>query len=98
VIETGRVTVWEPPVRLAFDWRAVNFAPDEKTEVEVLFAGTPEGTLVTLTHRGFARLRPDHPVRHGHEPAAFIRMMGMWWGDLLGSMRLYAARDRADAG
>lgn len=37
VFETGRITSWEPPARLAFDWRAVNFAPAEKTEVEVTF-------------------------------------------------------------
>jgi hypothetical protein len=29
------VTVWEPQVRLVFEWRAKNFAPAEKTEVEV---------------------------------------------------------------
>jgi hypothetical protein len=24
-----------------------------------------EGTLVAVTHRGLAALRPDHPARHG---------------------------------
>jgi hypothetical protein len=46
---------------------------------------------VTVTHRGWASLRPDHPVRHGHEVPAFIRMMGLWWGDLLTSLREHAA-------
>ena len=70
----GRCTVWEPPSRLAFEWRGIAFAPGERTEVEVLFAPSPSGTSVTVTHRGWASLRPDHPVRHGHDVPAFIRM------------------------
>lgn len=90
VFETGRVTVWLPPERLVFEWRAANFSPDQKTEVEVTFEETASGTLVTVTHRGFSKLPPDHPVRHGLEVAAFIRMMGLWWGDLMSSLRVYA--------
>src|SRR4029453_10334200 len=40
----GRVRVWEPPARLVFEWRAVNFAPEEKTEVEVTFEARTGGT------------------------------------------------------
>jgi uncharacterized protein YndB with AHSA1/START domain len=104
LIESGRVTVWEPPERLVFDWRAVNFAPDEVTEVEVRFEPKPKGTLVTVTHRGWAGIRPDHPARHGQEVPAFIRTMGMWWLDLMSSLREFASNqapeslpDRADA-
>ena len=85
------MTRWEPPSRLVFEWRGVNFAPGERTEVEVLFEPSPSGTLVTVTHRGWAGLRPDHPVRHGQEVTAFIRMMGLWWGDLLTSLREHVA-------
>jgi len=92
VIETGRVTVWEPPSRLVFDWRAVNFAPTEKTEVEVTFEPSPSGTQVTVTHRGWSKIRPDHPVRHGLEVVAFIRMKGLWWSELMSSMREHAVR------
>src|SRR5215471_5708848 len=35
VFETGKITLWEPPSRLVFDWRGANFSTDEKTEVEV---------------------------------------------------------------
>jgi uncharacterized protein YndB with AHSA1/START domain len=92
VREIGRVQVWEPPQRLVFSWRAANFASGESTEVEVLFTPMASGhTQVSVEHRGWASIRPDHPVRHGEEVARFIRTMGMWWGDLISSLRLCAA-------
>jgi uncharacterized protein YndB with AHSA1/START domain len=91
VVETGRVTVWEPPARIVFEWRAVNFASSEKTEVEVIFAPSPSGTLVTVKHRGWEAIRSDHPVRHGEEVSAFLRTIGLWWGDLLTSLREHSA-------
>ena len=81
--EIGRVLAWEPPRRFVFNWRAANFAPAEHTEVEVLFEPAEHGTRVTVTHSGFASLRPDHPVRHGKSGPAFSRELGMWWADLL---------------
>ncbi|MBX3192065.1 MAG: SRPBCC domain-containing protein [Labilithrix sp.] len=93
VVETGKVTAWDPPKRLVFEWRAVNFASAEKTEVEIVFEPSPSGTRVTVVHRGWAAIRPDHPARHGLEVSPFIRMMGMWWGDLMTSMREHAAAD-----
>jgi uncharacterized protein YndB with AHSA1/START domain len=92
VHEIGRVSVWEPPHRLVFTWRAVNFAPGEVTEVEVRFRPTASGgTQVSVEHRGWAAIRPDHPVRHGQAVPAFVRTMGMWWGELLLSLRWLAA-------
>lgn len=92
--EAGRVTAWEPPERLAFEWRASNFQPGEVTFVEVTFARTESGrTQVVLVHRGFAALRPDHPVRHGEPVEAFIARLGVWWGGLMTSLREHA-RDR----
>jgi len=88
VVEIGRIRVWEPPRRLLFDWRAANFAPAEHTEVEVLFEPTTDGTRVTVTHRGWAAIRPDHPVRHGKTGADFSREIGLWWGALLAAWRL----------
>ena len=92
VVETGRVTAWEPPSRVEFEWRLVNFAPTESTQVEVQFEPSTRGTLVTVTHRGWSRIRRDHPARHGLETQAFVRMMGMWWADLMGSLRVHVAR------
>ena len=88
----GRVLVWEPGARLVFEWRARNFEGDERTEVEVTFAPLRDGTQVTLEHRGFAALRPDHPVRHGEAVERFIARLGMWWGDLATSFRERAQR------
>jgi uncharacterized protein YndB with AHSA1/START domain len=90
VIETGTVTLWQPPERLVFEWRAVNFAKSERTEVEVCFAPTASGTQVTVTHRGWSKIRGDHPARHGLDVAAFLRSMGLWWGELMASMRAHA--------
>jgi uncharacterized protein YndB with AHSA1/START domain len=87
VYEAGRVTVWQPPSRLVFTWRNANFAAEESTEVEVLFEPTHTGTRVTVQHRGWSALRPGHPARHGLDGAAFSRMMGLWWGDLMTALR-----------
>jgi len=89
--DVGRVLVWEPGARLVFEWRASNFDDGEVTEVEVRFEALNDGTQVTLEHRGFASLRPDHPVRHGLEGQAFTDMMGRWWGELAMSFRNYIA-------
>ena len=94
VHESGRITEWEPPSRLVFEWRGVNFAAGEKTEVEVVFEPRPSGTLVTVTHRGWHGIRPDHPVRHGMESAGFLRMLGLWWGELMSAMREHIAANR----
>lgn len=83
VIEIGRTRIWDPPRRLLFEWRLVNFAPDERTEVEVLFSPSASGTRVTVIHRGWSALRSDHPARHGLIGAEFIRMIGLWWGEQL---------------
>lgn len=93
VLEVGRVRVWEPPQRLCFTWRSANYAAHEHTEVDVEFAPAISGTLVTVTHRGLAALRADHPARHGLQGADFSRMIGLWWGEQMSSLReMCAAR------
>ena len=91
VVEAGRIQVWNPPARLAFSWRNLNFAPEESTEVEVSFEPREGGTYVTVEHRGWASLRPGHPARHGLEGADYSRMLGQWWGELMTSLREYTA-------
>jgi uncharacterized protein YndB with AHSA1/START domain len=87
VIEIGRIHVWDPPRRLLFEWRGSNFAPNEHTQVEVLFTAIGAGTKVSVTHRGWAAIAEDHPVRHGLSSTEFIRMIGLWWGEQMSSFR-----------
>lgn len=87
VVEVGRVLAWEPPVRLAFSWRNEAFTPQQTTTVEVSFEATASGTQVSVVHRGWDGIPPDHPVRHGEDVRAFLRTMGLWWGEQLASLR-----------
>jgi uncharacterized protein YndB with AHSA1/START domain len=87
VFEIGRVSVWEPPDQVCFEWRLSNFAPDERTQVQVRFVASGTGTMVTVTHRGWSAIRPDHPARHGQAVPAFIGMIGLWWGEQLTALR-----------
>ena len=89
--EAGRVTIWEPPHRLAFEWRGTNFEPGESTLVDIRFVATEGGTRLELVHSGFAALRPDHPVRHGQPVEEFLRILGTWWGNLLTGYRVHVA-------
>jgi hypothetical protein len=90
-VEVGRVTRWEPPRHFELEWRGVNYKPDEKTHVEVTFERSGEGTLVTVRHRGWSALPDDHPARHGQVGPAFSRTLGMWWGELMTSLREHVA-------
>jgi uncharacterized protein YndB with AHSA1/START domain len=83
----GSIVAWEPPRRLAFEWRGVNFKPHESTLVAVTFTPAGQGTRVRVEHRGWSALPDDHPARHGLAGADFARMIGMWWGDLMSALR-----------
>ena len=91
--EIGRVLAWKPGDRLIFEWRGNNFEPGLVTEVEVRFEPAERGTRVTLTHRGWDRVPLDHASRHGYGARnAFTSMIGLWWGDLLTSLRVHAGK------
>lgn len=83
----GRVLTWEPSALLELEWRGVNFKLDESTRITIRFEAKGDGTLVSVHHVGWSALRADHPARHGLEGAAFVRMIGLWWGDLLTALR-----------
>lgn len=85
--EVGRVTAWEPPTLLAFEWKGVNFAPNETTLVEVRFIPQGDGTLVSLVHSGWSTIPENHPARHGAAGPEFSRTLGLWWGGLMSSLR-----------
>ena len=88
VFVVGHVRAWEPPSRLVFTWKNQTFAASEDTEVEVTFAQSATGTLVTVVHRGWAGLRPDHPARHSMPVDEFVRSLGGWWSDQVTSLRV----------
>jgi uncharacterized protein YndB with AHSA1/START domain len=59
----GRVTAWEPPTRVVFDWKP-NDLDHPFTEVEVTFAAIPSGgSLVRLTHRRWELLGAELAAR-----------------------------------
>jgi uncharacterized protein YndB with AHSA1/START domain len=94
LVEMGRITAWEPPVRLAFDWKNSTFAPDERTFVEVSFKDVHGKTEVTVEHLGWKALRDDHPARHGLVGSAFSRSLGLFWGELMSAMRQHIVESR----
>jgi uncharacterized protein YndB with AHSA1/START domain len=53
--DTGRVLVWDPPIRLVLSWQLKadwSYDPDFVTEIEVTFTEQgPRTTLVQLEHR-----------------------------------------------
>jgi len=76
VLEIGRITVWEPGVRLVLLYRDGGYALDG-TEVEVQFAPIQGGTRVTIEHRGWEKLAA--------ELAAEKRETKRWgWAGILG--------------
>ena len=85
--EAGRVLDWVPGERLRFEWRGPNFRPGQQTEVEVRFRAVAGGTRVTVEHRGWESLPPDHPALHGQALGAHLQRLGNWWGALLESFR-----------
>ncbi len=92
VIEVGRIGVWQPPHRIGFSWRNANYASNEYTQVDIEFVTVGAGTRVTVTHSGLSVLPPGHPARHGLLGADFARLIGLWWGEQMTSLRLCADR------
>lgn len=49
--DIGKITVYEPPHKLAFTWRGPDWPGESLIEIE--FAADGEHTTLTLTHSGF---------------------------------------------
>ena len=93
--EIGRIALWEPPARFAFECREEGDGDGPCTEVEVRFAAAPGGgTRVTLEHRGFERLPPGHPARGGLPHEALLRLWGRCWTERLERAKACAERAR----
>jgi uncharacterized protein YndB with AHSA1/START domain len=78
IFEIGKITVWEPPGRLAFTWRQANFPPDLTTEVEVGFEAVGEETRVSIEHRGFDQV-PAGAARHGFPDQVLLMRLADFW-------------------
>jgi uncharacterized protein YndB with AHSA1/START domain len=87
VFEIGRITVWEPGVRFAFTWRQESFTAGQLTHVEVRFEPVGDETRVTVEHRGWDTIPPEHVARHGFPDNVFLRRHAEWWQTLLSSYR-----------
>lgn len=84
--EIGRITAWLPGERLAFTWRQATFAPDQLTHVEVRFEPVGEETRVTVEHRGWSAIPPEHAARHGFGLGVFQMRLAEHWRALLSAM------------
>ena len=78
MFEIGRVTAWEPPAHLAFEWRQASFAQDQFKEVHVKFEPAGGETRVTIEHYGWDAVPQEHAApwfsARGH-PAASGRVV-----------------------
>ena len=45
------------------------------------------GTRLTLEHRGWDSLPPDHPARHGMNDSLFLLTNARWWEDHFAALR-----------
>ncbi len=86
VFEIGRIQVWKPGERLVFGWRQATFAADQGTVVEVRFEPIEAETRVTVLHRGWDSVPPEHVARHRFPDAIFLRRHGEWWQTLLAAL------------
>ena len=85
----GRVLQWQPGELIVLTWRLPNFARDETTEVHVRFEPVGHATHVSVTHRGWSRLHPRHPARHGSAGPEFEMSKARLWGANLMALRAH---------
>ena len=69
----GRMLVWEPPNRVAFEWHITGVP----TEVEVRFTPDGERTRVDLEHRGFERVEDGAERRESYN-GGWVAVLGRY--------------------
>jgi len=77
--EIGRILVWEPGRRLVFVWRQASFSPDQSTEVEVRFEPVGDETRVSIEHRAWDTIPPEHAARHRFPEPVTLQRAANWW-------------------
>ena len=75
--EWGRVVAWDPPRRLVYSWHLRQDAADA-TEVEIAFAPAPEGTAITIVHRGWERLGERGPALRERNVRGWAGLLGAY--------------------
>lgn len=85
--EVGRITLWDPPAELAFQWRPASFSSEQVTEVHVRFEPLGDQTRVVVEHSGWDTIAPTHAARHGFPLDVFLRREAEWWQVLLRSLQ-----------
>ena len=65
-----------------------SFAPGQLIDVEVRFELVGDGMRITIEHRGWNTVPPEHVARHGFPNDIFLRRHAEWWQMLLSSYRL----------
>jgi uncharacterized protein YndB with AHSA1/START domain len=84
--EVGKISTWEPPLKLAFTWRQATFTEGQLTHVEVLFEPLGEETRVSVAHKGWDSVPQEHVARHGFPERIFLQRQGEHWRTLLASL------------
>jgi uncharacterized protein YndB with AHSA1/START domain len=77
--EVGRITLWDPPAALAFQWRPSSFSLEQMTEVHVRFEPVGDATRVVVEHSGWDAIEQQHVARHGFPLGAFLAREAEWW-------------------
>jgi uncharacterized protein YndB with AHSA1/START domain len=93
--EVGRITLWDPPAELAFQWRPASFSPEQATEVHVRFEPLGQETRVVVEHTGWDAIERKHVARHGFPLEAFLQREAEWWQALLRSLQSQIQPGRA---
>lgn len=70
----GRVTEWNPPHRLTYEWHMF-FDASEATDIEVTFRASDRGTVVRLEQRGWDRLGDAGPSRRARTGEVWTGMV-----------------------
>lgn len=96
--EIGRILSWNPPSRLEFEWRQIEFESNERTLVEIRFEPEGASTRVTVTHSGWEALGRQHPAKLGYEGDALRSMIALRWANWFVDFRRVAAGQSVTAG